>query len=111
VSINDQVSIEYAGLRALFGVLRANGYQLVGPRLRDGVIIYDELASIDELPAGWTDEQEAGKYRPRKRKNGAPFGYAVGSHSWKKFLFLQGATVARSGQAFHGPDSCTRCTS
>jgi len=87
VNIKDQVSIEYAGLRGLFEVLKANGYRLVGPRLRDGAIIYDELGSIDDLPCGWTDEQEGGKYRLRKREDGALFGYAVGPHSWKKFLF------------------------
>jgi len=51
VNIKDQVSIEYAGLRGLFEVLKANGYRLVGPRLRDGAIIYDELGSIDDLRA------------------------------------------------------------
>ena len=87
MNINDQVSVEYAGLRELFGVLRANGYLLVGPRLREGAIIYDELVSINDLPAGWTDDQEGGKYRLRKRQDNALFGYAVGPHSWKKFLF------------------------
>lgn len=87
MNVKDQVSVECDGLQGLFEVLRANGYRLVGPRLRDGAIIYDELVSIDDLPAGWTDEQEGGKYRLRKRQDGALFGYAVGPHSWKKFLF------------------------
>jgi sulfhydrogenase subunit beta (sulfur reductase) len=87
VNIKDQVSIEHAGLRGLFEVLKANGYQPVGPRLRDGAIVYDELSSVDDLPAGWTDEQDAGKYRLKRRDDDALFGYAVGPHSWKKFLF------------------------
>lgn len=87
MNIKDQVSIEHAGLRGLFEVLKANGYQPVGPRLRDGAIVYDELSSVDDLPAGWTDEQDAGKYRLKRRDDGALFGYAVGPHSWKKFLF------------------------
>jgi sulfhydrogenase subunit beta (sulfur reductase) len=87
VKNNDHVCVEQAGLRELFGVLRANGYRLIGPQLREGAIVYDELASIDDLPAGWTDEQEGGTYRLRKRDDGALFGYAVGPHSWKKFLF------------------------
>jgi hypothetical protein len=33
VNIKDQVYVEYAGLRGLFEVLRADGYQTVGPRL------------------------------------------------------------------------------
>jgi hypothetical protein len=87
VNIKDQVSIEHAGLRGLFEVLKANGYRPVGPRLRDGAIVYDELSSVDDLPAGWTDEQDGGKYRLKKRDDSALFGYAVGPHSWKKFLF------------------------
>ncbi len=35
---------------------------------------------------GWTDEQEGGKYRIKKRGDQALFGYVVGPTSWKKFL-------------------------
>ena len=87
LQIRDQVIIERAGIQGLLEALTANGYRLVGPRVRDGAIIYDELLSVDDLPAGWTDEQEGGKYRLRKRADGALFGCAVGPHSWKKFLF------------------------
>ena len=62
------------------------GYKVIGPMVRDGAIVYDEVASISDLPAGWTDEQEAGRYRLRKRGDQALFGYAVGPHSWKQFL-------------------------
>ena len=60
---------------------------MVGPRLLEGAIVYDELSAVDDLPAGWTDEQDGGKYRLRKRADNSLFGYAVGPHSWKKFLF------------------------
>jgi len=42
---------------------------------------------VEDLPIGWTDEQEAGTYRLRRRDDGALFGYAMGPHSWKKYLF------------------------
>ena len=87
----------------LFEVLKARGYRLVGPRIRDGAIVYDELASVDALPAGWTDEQEGGKYRLREREDGALFRYAVGPHSWKKFLFppmMRLWSAKRTGNAF-----------
>ena len=69
------------------GALRERGYRVLGPTLRDGAIVYDELASADELPAGWTDVQEPGSYRVERRGDEARFGYAVGPHSWKQFLF------------------------
>ena len=83
----DLAVVERSGLEGLFDALRAEGYRLVGPRVREGAIVYEELASADDLPVGWTDEQDGGKYRLRKRDDDALFGYAVGPHSWKKFLF------------------------
>jgi ferredoxin len=55
--------------------------------LRDGTIVYDDIAEISELPAGWTDEQSGGHYRLVRRTDEALFGYAVGPQSWKRFLF------------------------
>jgi formate hydrogenlyase subunit 6/NADH:ubiquinone oxidoreductase subunit I len=49
-------------------------------------IVYDHVESIEELPAGWTDEQEPGRYRVKRRDDDALFGYAVGPQSWKKYL-------------------------
>lgn len=72
---------------ALFTALQQNGYTLVGPTLRDGAIVYDALETPDDLPAGWTDEQEAGTYKTKRRGDAALFGYNVGPHSWKKYLF------------------------
>jgi ferredoxin len=70
----------------LFAVLQARGYHIIGPTVRDGAIVYDTLASPEELPEGWTDEQEAGRYRLKRRADDAWFGYAVGPHSWKRYL-------------------------
>jgi formate hydrogenlyase subunit 6/NADH:ubiquinone oxidoreductase subunit I len=78
--------LDRSSLDALFDALRRRGYTIVGPSVRDGAIVYDELASGEELPAGWTDEQDGGFYRLKRRADRALFGYAVGPHSWKKFL-------------------------
>jgi ferredoxin len=74
------------GLQALLDTLRRQGYRVIGPTLRDSAIVYDDIASVDDLPRGWTDEQDGGRYRLHRRDDGALFGYAVGPHSWKKFL-------------------------
>lgn len=74
------------GLQCLLDELAARGYQVIGPRLRDQVIVYDALSNTEELPAGWTDEQDGGHYRLKRRSDEALFGYAVGPHSWKRFL-------------------------
>jgi ferredoxin len=73
-------------LETLVETLRARGYRVLGPTVRDGAIVYDELESASELPIGWTESQEAATYRLERRDDEARFGYAVGPHSWKQFL-------------------------
>ena len=78
--------IERDSLDGLFEALRARGYTLVGPTVSQGAIVYDEIESSADLPAGLTDEQDGGTYRLRERDDDALFGYAVGPRSWKHFL-------------------------
>jgi ferredoxin len=73
-------------LQVLIDVLVARGYQVLGPTLREGAIVYDEVGRVADLPAGWTDKQDAGQYRVERRDDSALFGYAVGPQSWKRFL-------------------------
>ena len=70
----------------LLDALTKRGYQILGPTVRDGAIVYDELNSAADLPVGWTEEQNGGTYRLKRRNDQALFGYVVGPHSWKKFL-------------------------
>jgi ferredoxin len=79
-------TIERSGLEELFAGLRARGFTLIGPTVRDEAIVYDEIGGCDDLPEGWTDEQDGGTYRLRRREDRALFGYAVGPQSWKRFL-------------------------
>ncbi len=79
--------LERNNLQKLFDVLSKSGYRIIGPSVRDGAIVYDDLSSVDDLPRGWTDEQDGGAYRLKKRNDEALFGYNAGPHSWKKFLF------------------------
>jgi sulfhydrogenase subunit beta (sulfur reductase) len=74
------------GLQALLDTLSRRGCRVVGPTLRDAAIVYDDIGSVADLPRGWTDEQDGGRYRLHRRNDDALFGYAVGPHSWKKFL-------------------------
>ena len=78
--------IDQNSLETLFETLKRRGFGLIGPTVRDGAIVYDELTSTADLPIGWTDEQDGGSYRLKKRPDEALFGYAVGPHSWKKYL-------------------------
>ncbi|NOT57571.1 MAG: 4Fe-4S dicluster domain-containing protein [Deltaproteobacteria bacterium] len=79
--------IERPTLDALLAVLQQRAFTLVGPTVRDGAIVYDEIAAATDLPIGWTDEQEGGTYHLERRDDAAVFGYVVGPQSWKRFLF------------------------
>jgi ferredoxin len=78
--------IPRAGIDALIKALAARGFRVLGPTVRDGAIVYDDVAGIEDLPAGWTDEQDGGRYRLKRRDDDALFGHVVGPHSWKRFL-------------------------
>ncbi len=81
-------------LQLLIDHLRADGFTVVGPTIEQEAIVYEELTSVDALPQGWTDRQEAGTYRLERRNDDALFGFVVGPHSWKKYLFPPLTTVS-----------------
>ncbi len=78
-------TLQRDALDELFGALHRRGYTVVGPTVREQAIVYGEIGSCAELPIGWTDEQEGGHYRLRRREDEALFGYNVGPHSWKRY--------------------------
>lgn len=83
--------------------LLRRGYEVVGPTVRDGAIVYDRIGSLEQLPAGWTDVQEPGRYQLMSRGDQAFFGYAVGPQSWKKYLHPANVrlwSAERQGQTF-----------
>lgn len=82
---NNRYLLTIGQLDELLNHLRVDGYQTIGPTLGDGAIVYDEVASVQDLPRGYTDEQEAGSYRLRDNAQGY-FAYTTGVQSWKQYL-------------------------
>jgi ferredoxin len=91
--VGETVVIEKPVLGSIIDRLWRDGYTVVGPTLAESAIVIDQVRAIDDLPIGWTDDQEAGTYRLRRRDDRAYFGYAVGPHSWKQFLFPPKTTL------------------
>lgn len=85
--MSNSAVLDRQGFAQLFADLHSRGYTSVGPTIRDQAIVYDVITSIDDMPVGWTDTQEAGTYRLERRDDEALFGYVVGPHSFKKYLF------------------------
>ena len=78
--------IDAQHLNQMLASISKRGYELIGPTVRDSAIVYDVIGSAADLPRGWTDQQDAGKYRLTRRDDQAFFGFNVGPHSWKKFV-------------------------
>ncbi|MGA8543513.1 MAG: 4Fe-4S dicluster domain-containing protein [Thermoplasmata archaeon] len=87
VEVGARYRLDRSDFPSFLSSLRGAGYRVVGPTVRDGAIVYGEIHADSDLPVGWTDRQEAGTYRLERRRDAALFGYNVGPHSWKKYLF------------------------
>lgn len=94
--------VDRGGLDALIATLRAEGWRTIGPTVRDGAIVHDDIAGIADLPEGVGDEQEGGHYRLVERGDAALFGYAVGPQSWKRFLHPPTLTLFRARRTADG---------
>ena len=90
------------GLSSLVRALLEAGYRVLGPTVRDGAIVLDEISSAAELPHGWTAAQEAATYRLERRPDEAVFGWAVGPHSWKQHFLPSRVRVWRAAAPANG---------
>jgi ferredoxin len=90
------------GLDALVAGLAERGYRVVGPVVRDGAIVYEDIAAAAALPAGWTEEQEAATYRLVRRDDPAVFAFASSPMSWKSSLFPARVRLWRSSPSADG---------
>ncbi len=78
--------IEIPALGALISLLARRGFQVIGPTLRDGAVVCDLIEKLEDLPTGWGDEQDSGRYRLVRRGDGRVFGFNLGPQAWKRFL-------------------------
>lgn len=102
-SVGENLLLDRRDFPAFLASLQTAGYRVVGPTIRDGAIVYGDIRTEADLPIGWTERQNAGQYRLERRSDAALFGYVVGPHSWKKYLFPSHErlwTARREGTSF-----------
>ena len=80
-------TLDLVGVQSLIDALRGRGYRVIAPTPRDGALVLAEITSLDDLPRGIGDEQEAGRYRTHVRGDSALFGFAATAQSAKPVLF------------------------
>lgn len=79
--------------QSLFDILGEKGYQTIGPTVGNGAVIYDQIRGIDDLPIGYTDQQQPGSYRLVKEKRRGFFDYVVGPETLRKYLHPPTETI------------------
>ncbi len=92
--------LDLDGLRVLLDVLQDRGYTVLGPVVRDGVITTGEVRTLEDLPRGVGDEQDAGHYRLRDRDDEAFFGFAAPMQSPKQVFFPADELIWRGRGGF-----------
>ncbi len=108
MDIGTRLVVARSDLEQLFATLQSQGFDVWGPTVRDGAIVYAPVRGSSELPVGLRDEQDGGRYRLSARADDALFGYAVGPHSWKRLLHPPLETLwraRREERGFHIEDA------
>lgn len=96
-----------ADLDRLIELLRSEGYEVIGPTVENGAIVYEPISTAADLPVGWTDLQDNATYRLTRRDDDAVFGYALAPQSWKRYLFPPDTQLWESSLADDGSFTVT----
>ncbi|HMS83877.1 MAG TPA: 4Fe-4S dicluster domain-containing protein [Nitrospira sp.] len=70
-----------------FDILCSKEYRIVGPTVRDGAAVWETIRHVSDLPIGWRDHQEPGRYRLEQTGSKEIFGVVHGPQSLKPFVF------------------------
>lgn len=79
--------VDLEGIDEMLAALADLGYETTGPTVRAGAVVPGRVASTEDLPVGWHDEQSPGRYRLERGDDEALFAWAVGPGSQKRDLF------------------------
>jgi ferredoxin len=79
--------LDRTGFTELLRRLSEDGYEVIGPTVRDGAIVLEPIENAADLPVGVSEEQAPGAYRLGRRDDARVFGWAHGPDAAKRFLF------------------------
>jgi len=102
LSVGSKVALPKAGLEKLLANLHRMGYQVLGPQIQDGAIVYKPLISVADLPKGYISEQDAATYRLVYSGHRRYFDVTPGAQSWKQFFFPPFSELANYKRDEHG---------
>lgn len=85
--IGSTVAIQKAVFDDLLNNLHKQGFETVGPHVKNDTLVYEPIRSLADLPRGYVTEQEAGHFRLINTGHSRYFDIIPGAQSWKQFLF------------------------
>ncbi len=83
-------------LHQLFDLLTRQGYDILGPQIKEGAILFRPLTSPDQLPKGVEQIQTPGHYRLESTGGLRQFSWANGPQALKPLIFKPRETLWRS---------------
>lgn len=104
LEIGSTVAIEKEVLEDILINLRNQGYEAVGPMVKDGSVVYSPLASMQDLPRGYSSHQDAGQYRLIQTGDEEYFSLIPGPHTWKQFFFPPRSELSVFQRDTHKPN-------
>jgi len=81
------------GLQKLIDTLREDGYQVLGPTVRNGAVEYSPIERVEDLPLGYEETQTPAGYQLDKTTNQRAFGILHGPSSGKRHFFPPNAPI------------------
>ena len=96
--------LDLDGLQELIDALAGCGYTVIGPTVRDGAVTPGTVSKVGDLPVGWGDDQDAGRYRLRRRADAKVFAFASGAQSSKPVFFPAEEVLWRGRRTSEGFD-------
>jgi ferredoxin len=93
--------LRHEDLDRLLAALRARGYEVRAPVARDGSVVFEVVSSAEELPWGWRDVQEPGRYRLERSGRARAFDVVHGPGSVKRHVFAPREELLQIEQPAH----------
>ncbi|MEQ8518541.1 MAG: 4Fe-4S dicluster domain-containing protein [Cytophagales bacterium] len=86
---NNYFRLSSRDLEKLFNYFLDEQYSNIGPYFKDGAIMYGELDHFEDLPKGYYEKIDAGKYNLVQKSDKSLFQYTHGPQSFKAHFFPQ----------------------
>ncbi len=77
----------------LLQALTQTGYHILGPVVSQGSVQWQTIRSVEDLPSGWKDHQEPGRYRLEQDTGSRLFNIVHGPESLKPLTFVPRETL------------------